>query len=254
MKAGELLVAADGAAPSAASAASGLLALTNLGHADLAVALLVDLWDEHRNRISTEAAMLVIDAALASRADPNARLVAADLLCRNAERLDPRQSLHWPSVIDGGWDPTFGPKTKLLLFDALVRVALSHEPTDTALRAIVVRLYGAWRNDPDEHVRGCVGSLIAALLPELKQLRYQDFLEGNVRITMADVEKAAASGWISDDHYLARIVQERQQHLIEWARRRSEPPEHNVHLAFGGVDADCILHPVSHSHNQRSRA
>ena len=32
--------------------------------------------------------------------------------------LDPCQSTHWPSYIDGCWNPRFGPKTRLLLIDA----------------------------------------------------------------------------------------------------------------------------------------
>lgn len=39
---------------------------------------------------------LVVDAALRS-GKPNAQLVAAEVLCRNSEHLDPCQSTHWPS-------------------------------------------------------------------------------------------------------------------------------------------------------------
>jgi hypothetical protein len=86
--------------------AAGLLALTRLDHADLAVALLVDLWSEREgpedpDRVSTETAILVIDAALRSTS-ANAQLVAAELLCRNAKWLQPGQSLHWPSSLEGG--------------------------------------------------------------------------------------------------------------------------------------------------------
>jgi hypothetical protein len=66
-----------------------LLALTKLDNVDLAVALLVDFWlPGVEEMISDEAAILVVDAALRS-GRPNAQLVAAEVLCRNAANLDP---------------------------------------------------------------------------------------------------------------------------------------------------------------------
>ena len=140
MRAGALFSSSGPAPVDPASIASSLLALTKLDHAELAVALLVDFWSvgplsgeaahetaliEHGpERVSTETAILVIDAALRTRTQPNARLVAAELLCRNATRLDPCESLHWPSVIDGSWESDFGPKTKLLLVEALINMTL----------------------------------------------------------------------------------------------------------------------------------
>jgi hypothetical protein len=46
MRAADLFEVKDDASPNPASSASGLLALTRLGHAELAVALLVDLWSQ----------------------------------------------------------------------------------------------------------------------------------------------------------------------------------------------------------------
>jgi hypothetical protein len=109
MRAGALLTPTKDAPVSSAAAASGLLALTELGRSDLAVALLVDLWPgdaADEVSVSKETAILVINAALKSGAtQPSAPLVAAELLCRHADTLDPCQSLHWPSVLDGGWIP-----------------------------------------------------------------------------------------------------------------------------------------------------
>ncbi len=90
MRAGALFSPAGGGTIHPATAASALLALTNLDRADLAVVLLVDLWTEDERAISTETAILVIDAALRSQA--KAQLIAAELLCRNAKRLDSCQS------------------------------------------------------------------------------------------------------------------------------------------------------------------
>jgi len=154
----------------AASVASSLLALTKLGHADLAVALLVDFWSPGIDaKVAPETAILVVDAALRS-GKPSAELVAAELLCRNARRLDPCQSLHWPSCIDGCWNPGFGPKTKLLIVDALTLMTKAKAPvTEAALRSVAVRLYGIFDGDPDENVRGCIATLIRALLPALRE-------------------------------------------------------------------------------------
>jgi hypothetical protein len=92
MRAGELFSPTGSTPAVPAAMASGLLALTKLGHAELAVALLVDLGTEDNDKVSNETAILVIDAALRSESR-NAKLVAAELLCRNAERLNPSQSL-----------------------------------------------------------------------------------------------------------------------------------------------------------------
>jgi hypothetical protein len=163
-----------------AAMASGLLALTSLQHAELAVTLLVDLWsetgadssrdtdeDSSRDKVSTETAILVIDAALRS-GSANAQLIAAELLCRNARRLEPGQSLHWPSSLEGCWDPGFSQRAKLLIVEAIVRMTLTGQATEVALRSAAVRLYGIWRYDPDAHVKGCIGKLIGALVPGLK--------------------------------------------------------------------------------------
>lgn len=69
--------------------------------------------------MANEIAILVINRALDSNS-PSARLVAAELLCRNATRLTATQSLHWPAVLDGVWRPEFGNRTKLLLSKALI--------------------------------------------------------------------------------------------------------------------------------------
>lgn len=135
MRAGQLFSPTGTGNARPATVASGLLALTSLEHADLAVALLVDLWSDSTRsdtddkvstedgKVSTETAILVIDAAMQS-ASANAQLVAAELLCRNSKRLDPGQSLHWPSSLEGRWNPNFSHRTKLLIVEAIVRMTL----------------------------------------------------------------------------------------------------------------------------------
>ena len=215
MRAGELFAPSGEEAAHPASVASGLLALTKLDHADLAVALLVDLWSGDGGSVSTETAVLVIDAALRS-GQPKAELVAAELLCRNAKRLSPCQSLHWPSVIDGCWDPRFGPKTRLLLLDGLIEMTLNGPSTENALRSIAVRLYGVWEVDPDPRVKGCVGTLIDALMPRLNELGYTDFLQGNKKVMLSQLQEAADAATANPDGFLDRLVADRSRRLRDW--------------------------------------
>ena len=252
-----------GRAGAPAAAASGLLALTELGRADLAVALLVDLWDTGRARVdlyacasadvdleiageaqsrfagdgraeqtgeetavgsvrivspevSNEVAVLVIDAALRSE-KPNAELVAAELLCRNAHRLDIRQSLHWPSAVDGRWNPSFGNKTKLLLVDALVRMALTSVADESALQSLAVRLFAISEGDDDENVKGCLGVLIKAILPHLKDAG--TLMQGHREVTFEDLEEAANYAKPNPNRHMARVVERRAEELEGWAAK-----------------------------------
>lgn len=230
MRAGELFRGAD---PHPAAIASGLLALTRLDRADLAVALLVDLWtnpaDGAEPPVADETAVLVIDAALRS-SSPNAQLIAAELLCRNAPRLNPCQSLHWPSVVDGCWDARFGPKTKLLLIDALILMTLARPVAEGSLRSIAVRLHGVWSGDPDLRVRGCVGRLIGAVLPTLRKLGYSDFMQGNQQVLLSQLETEAASGTKNPDGFLDRMVDERCEQLGAWAAPCGRAAKEHVRL------------------------
>jgi len=212
MQAGTLLATPD----QPASAASGLLALTQLGQADLAVALLVDLWSAERNRVSTETAILVIDAALRIER-PNAQLVGAELLCRNATRLNSCQSLHWPSVIDGRWDPGFAPKTKFLLLEALLLMTTARPADKNALRSVAVRLFGICANDPDPNVKGCVGTALNELIPALASLGYTDFMQGREIVTLEQLRQAAKSKKPNADQFLAQVVEAHRERLAAWA-------------------------------------
>jgi hypothetical protein len=262
MRAGALFNG-DGRTGAPAAAASALLALTELNRADLAVALLVDLWDTGRAtvdldarasddpdlevegdvqsrsaedgraeqtddeatirsmrivspKVSNEVAVLTINAALQS-GKPNAELVAAELLCRNASRLDIRQSLHWPSAVDGRWNPSFGNKTKLLLVDALVRMALTSVADVSALQSLAVRLFGISEGDEDENVKGCLGALIKAILPQLQNAG--TLMQGPREVTFADLEQAANHAKPNPNRHMARVVEHRAAALEEWAAK-----------------------------------
>ena len=165
------------------------------------MAFLVDLWSDSTRsdtddkastddgKVSTETAILVIDAALQSPS-ANAQLVAAELLCRNSKRLDPGQSFHWPSSLEGRWNPNFSQRTKLLIVEAIVKMTLTCDSTETTLRSAAVRLYGIWCHDPDPHVKRCIGKLICALIPRLKRLCYEDLIQGNQEVMLSQLEEA----------------------------------------------------------------
>jgi hypothetical protein len=205
--------------------ASGLLALTRLEQADLAVTLLVDLWSgkgtsPNHEKVSTETAILVIDAALRS-ASPNAQLVAAELLCRNGKYLKPGQSLDWPSSLEGCWIASLSQRAKLLIVEALVRSTLASDSNESSLRSAAVRLYGIWRGDQDERVKGCIGKLISALIPRLEDLHYEDFMQGNQRVMLDQLRTAAASAHTNPDGYLDQLSTLFAKDLADWASKAS---------------------------------
>jgi hypothetical protein len=247
MRAGALFNSSGDAPAAPAAMASGLLALTELGRSDLAVALLVDLWDRkadasHSNgsdpaydTVSHETAILVLDAALKSTS-PNAQLVAAELLCRNARGLDICQSLHWPSSVDGRWNPEFGVKTKVLIVDALTRMAYTGDPSLNALQSLAVRLYGISAGDPDAHVKGCIGMLLAALLPELERCDVRSLMQGPTEVTIADIKAAAAHAEANPDRVFYRIVKDRSRQLSEWAQEARDV----VDLRPGALSAAAV--------------
>jgi hypothetical protein len=240
MRAGQLFFPGSTGHAEPAAMASGLLALTRLDHADLAVALLVDLWSvtgqpvlpgdaepaeidsdsASRDHVSTETAILVIDAALRSSSS-NAQLVAAELLCRNARRLQPGQSLHWPSALEGCWIPSLAQRAKLLIVEAVVTMTLACGSTETALRSAAVRLYGIWRDDPDKRVKGCIGKLISALIPRLEDLHYNDFMQGSQQVMLSELKDAAASADTNPDGYLDQLSTRFAVQLRGWADRAS---------------------------------
>jgi hypothetical protein len=229
MRAGTLFNGSAEGEANPAAIASGLLALTQLGRADLAVALLVHLWDGEEpseaarsTAVPHEIAILILDAALRSQ-DANAQLVAAELLCRNASRLDVCQSLHWPASVDGEWNPAFGTKTKVLVVDALVRMAVTSAPSLNALQSLAVRLYGISAGDPDTHVKGCLGMLLTAIVPALEHVKVTSLMQGPSEITIADIRAAAGAAHPNRDRVLYRVVMQRCEDLAEWAKDCDEP-------------------------------
>lgn len=248
----------DGVA-SAAMSASGLLALTRLDFADLAVALLVDLWVPERRPfpqpkvdahdtfgVSTETAIQVINAALES-CEPDAQVTAAELLCRHADTLDICNSLHWPSSVNSAWIPELPVTAKLLIVDALVHMALASTHTKNALRELAVRLYGISVRDPEPRVKGCIGTLMKAIIPAVHELGYTDFMTGPGYgfITLKQMEDVAAKASHHPDGYFEMIVKDRSERLAAWSQDCTTPSFSPGMLATAG----CSLretHPSDH--------
>jgi hypothetical protein len=228
MRAGQLLSANESGPAHPAAIASGLLALTRLGQADLAVALLVDLWPGTEGpaspgTVSSETAILVIDAALSSDSR-NAQLVAAEMLCRNCGVLRPGQSLNWPSSLEGRWIHTLSHRAKLLIVEALVGSTLHCTADETTLRSAAVRLYGIWSGDHEPRVRHCIGKMIGALTPRLEDLHYTEFIQGDRIITMGQLKHAAESAKKvpeKTDGYLDQLSTTLAEKLKKWAGEAS---------------------------------
>lgn len=215
MKAGSLLSPAAKDVPvSPAAAASGLLALAELGRSRLAVAMLVDLWP--KGIVSEETAILVINRAL-SGGQEDASLVAAEVLCKNASRLDPVKSAHWPSILDQQWVPHAPMQTKILLIEALVEMSTAKAKSLNALRSFSLRLYGIWERERDQPVKGCVANLICALVPALQRSPLKTFLYDGRELHVSDFEEAAATAKRNPDDYFARVTDCRKEQLQEWA-------------------------------------
>jgi hypothetical protein len=245
MRAGQLINPVDVTADehgSPAAVASGLLALTNLNQAELAVSLLVDLWSDKiddigksqendHGTVANEIAILVINRALCSNS-PTAQLIGAELLCRNATKLTSTQSLHWPAVLDGGWRPGFGARTKLLLVEALVNMTVCpQKPADeAALRSIAVRLYGV-SEDPEKRVKACIGKLIDALLPSLEVCKSTEFAQGNVMVNIDSLRQAAAHPRDHPDGYLSELSDQLAARLQIWAEDATGLPSNPGCLA-----------------------
>src|SRR5262249_29769551 len=124
--------------------------------------------------IATETAIQIINEALMSdRSD--VRVMAAELLCRNARGLDICNSLHWPSGVNSAWIPELPITAKLLITEALIHMALASH-TKNALRELAIRLYGISAGDPSPRVKGCIGNLLCAILPSVRNLGYRDFM------------------------------------------------------------------------------
>ncbi|WP_069167423.1 hypothetical protein [Nocardia altamirensis] len=185
----------------------------------------MDLWTPEDSQVSSETAILVIDVALGTD-KPTVQLVAAEILCRNSTRLNPCQSLHWPSSVEGTWNTEFSARTKLLIVDALIRMTLGGPANECAFRAVAVRLFGIWETEKDDpRVRGCIGKLLKALIPRLETLGYSVFTQGNRQVTLQHVREAADSAATKPDGFLDHLSTNFADQLRAWR------PTHDIQSA-----------------------
>jgi hypothetical protein len=89
--------------------------------------------------------------------------------------------------------------------DSTWRMTSHSRADENALPSLVVRLCGVWKGDSNnERVQGCVGTLIAAILSALEQLKYTEFMQAHETVTLDQLKVAAMSASTNPDGYLDR--------------------------------------------------
>lgn len=252
MAAGRLLSPTDGGSVSRAAAASGLLALADLGRTKLAVAILLDLWAN--GRVSPDVAVLVIDKALASGDDTTAE-IAAEVLCQNAHKLDPTKPAHWPSILDSHWVPRATEKTKILLIESLVEMSIhsrSAPASINALRAFAIRIVFIHDQEHRGHVRSrhfrkCIAGFAAAIAPALAldspgaARQCFTFIDGKTHIDKGKLDEVARDFQENPDTFFADVTAQRRSDLAEWALKcRSARPQKEKAGALAAVSCQEI--------------
>ena len=91
------------------------------------------------------------------------------------------------------------------------------QPTENALRSLAVRLYGISSGDPCERVKGCIGTLLRALLPALVSLGYEDFMGGSQTVTLSQLKTAAGIESQNSDGMWERALAEDAKRLATWS-------------------------------------
>ena len=227
MEAGKLLSSADGAVTSPAAAASGLLALADLGRSKLAVAMLLDLWG--KDAVSSEVAILIIDKALACGDDATAQ-IAAEVLCQNSHKLDPTKPAHWPTVLDTHWMPHATEKTKILLIESLVEMSTNStlsKPSVNALRTFAIRIVFIHDHEHHGHFRKCIAGFAKAIAPALDpgsdpSTQQFEFYDGGKQIDFTTLERVARDFKANPDTFFADITHRRRDDLEAWALKCRE--------------------------------
>lgn len=219
MEAGRLLSPSEGAKPSPAAAASGLLALGDLGRSKLSVAILLDLWES--DVVSPEVAILIVDKALTFGDDATAQ-IAAEVLRQNAHKLDPTKPAHWPTVLDTHWIPKATEKTKILLIESLIEMSTrphSDNPSVNALRAFAIRIVFIHKHEPRGHFRKCVAGFAMAIMPAFASDSdlFLDFHDGSTHIDIKGLGRVADDFEENPDTFYRAITERRRIDLCKWA-------------------------------------
>lgn len=192
MDAARLLAPTDGSEPTHQANATALLSLADLDQIELAIVLLYEAWP--LDGLSNESAVLLVDKALRSRSRSAQRL-AAELLWRQAAKLDARTSTDWPRCVDARWPadgrpgddrrtPELGVLTRLFLFDGMLKMTLTQVVDKDTLSALAVRVSSVYQAERDIHLREAASELLGLLMPDLCALRLSALLHADVTVSM----------------------------------------------------------------------
>ncbi len=66
-------------------------------------------------------------------------------------------------------------------------------------------------------MKGCIGTLLRALLPALVSLGYEDFMGGSQTVALSQLKSAAAIESENSDGMLERALAEDAKRLAEWS-------------------------------------
>jgi hypothetical protein len=94
-------------------------------------------------------------------------------------------------------------------------MALTSAADESALKSLAVRLFGISEGDDDKNVKGCLGMLIKAILPQLRDAG--TLMQGSRELTFADLDQAANYAKPNPNRHMARVVAYRADELAEWA-------------------------------------
>src|SRR6266498_2846001 len=88
-------------------------------------------------------------------------------------------------------------------------------PRSYGPRELAVRLYGIAKGDPEPRVKGCIGTLMKAIMPAGEDRGYTDFMKGpgHGLVTLKEMEEVAAKASHHPDGYFEMIVKDRSRKL-----------------------------------------
>ena len=70
----------------------------------------------------------------------------------------------------------------------------------------------------NKRVQGCIGTLIASVLPALERLKYSEFMQARETVTLKELRDAASTATTNPDGFLDKMVQDFSQILYDWSR------------------------------------
>jgi hypothetical protein len=222
IKAVELFKSASGSASSAESAGA-LFALTRLGQAHFALALLEELWP--KSQIGSPSAVWVINSCLQSK-DLDSGYRAAVALQGNVARLpDGAGGKSWPADYELEWPNEISFLARYAVLQARIECMVS-KPFDywdaNVINADVVALTNCFRTDASPILKQSAAAFLAVLL-ESYDPRHGGILlylpTGNLAVeeVRAEIEKSYGSSFLASSHRDQTLTEE----LRQWVKRSS---------------------------------